>query len=454
MASNIYVRSGAGGTASGADWANACLTLTAGFTASAAGDAVWVAEDHAETTSAGALTLTTKGTAAAPCTILCVNHSGSVPPVSADLATTATITTTTQKDITIAGGVGYWYGIQFYAGTGSSQTHLNIGSAANNTIACHRFLNCIFNVPTTATFSSIAIGGTTNNAQTTNIILEACKFGLQSTSAGIALNRFGIFQWLNTTTPLTTGGSYVNPTILFNPTNSVGAVTHGPSVFEGVDLSGFSGTIAGAQGFGEVYYLNNCKLNASVTVSARQTAPGGRAYIAISDSTSHNYNQAIYGDYTGDLTTETTITRVGGASDGAQLISWKLVTTANANYLFPFECFTDMIWNPTVGSSVTATLHFGSATGSLTNKDIWFDVEYMSATTSPIGSQATTGVADVLATGTSLTADVTSTWNSAPANLYQAGIAFTPQMAGPIRIRVRVAKPSLTIYVDPLIVLS
>ena len=69
---HVYVDSNAGGSGTGADWANAYTTIGAALTAKAAGDNFWVAHNHAET-AAGAKTLTSPGTSAAPCTIICVD---------------------------------------------------------------------------------------------------------------------------------------------------------------------------------------------------------------------------------------------------------------------------------------------------------------------------------------------------------------------------------------------
>jgi hypothetical protein len=63
---SVYVRSGAAGAGTGADWANAYTTLAAAFTAKAAGDVFYVSDDHAET-QASAMTLVSPGTAANPC---------------------------------------------------------------------------------------------------------------------------------------------------------------------------------------------------------------------------------------------------------------------------------------------------------------------------------------------------------------------------------------------------
>ena len=90
---NYYIWSGATGAANGTSWANAYLTLTAGIQSKAVGDVFYVAHDHAEV-AAGALTFQTPGTIASPSKVICVDRAGSVPPVSADRRTTASITRT------------------------------------------------------------------------------------------------------------------------------------------------------------------------------------------------------------------------------------------------------------------------------------------------------------------------------------------------------------------------
>ena len=46
-----YVWSGAGGSANGSSWANAFTTLTMAFATEVAGDTLYVAHDHAESTA-------------------------------------------------------------------------------------------------------------------------------------------------------------------------------------------------------------------------------------------------------------------------------------------------------------------------------------------------------------------------------------------------------------------
>jgi len=101
---DYYVWSGATGAGTGADWANAYVNLQTAFSGKTAGDVFYVAHDHVQT-QASALALTSVGTEAAPSRVYCVDRAGSVPPVEADLRTTAQISTTVASAITLAGSI-------------------------------------------------------------------------------------------------------------------------------------------------------------------------------------------------------------------------------------------------------------------------------------------------------------------------------------------------------------
>src|SRR5207237_776649 len=61
--------------------------------------------------------------------------------------------------------------------------------------------------------------------------------------------------------------------------------------------------------------------------------------------------------YYGVETTETTIVRTGGATDGTQAESRKIVTNASTlQWLTPYEAMPISIWNNTVGTPITLTL--------------------------------------------------------------------------------------------------
>src|SRR4029077_3773558 len=140
-----YVYSGAGGSNNGSSWANAFTTLTTAFATEVAGDTLYVAHDHAESTGS-AVTLTSSGSLTAITTIVCVNRAGSVPPVAADRRTTAQVTTTGANNLTLNGSAHY-DGIIFSAGSGANVASLLINQVGAN---IHRFDNCSLRVGATS----------------------------------------------------------------------------------------------------------------------------------------------------------------------------------------------------------------------------------------------------------------------------------------------------------------
>ncbi len=115
------------------------------------------------------------------------------------------------------------------------------------------------------------------------------------------------------------------------------------------------------------------------------------------DSGTAAYKSARYA-YEGTETTETSITRVGGASDPTgQAQSRKIVTTANAQWLRPFKAEPYAIWNPTTGANVTVTV-YGTVNSYYLpfNDEIWLEVEYLGSSATPLGTMVTTTKANLL----------------------------------------------------------
>lgn len=437
---NVYVYSGAAGGGTGADWTNAYTTLVAAFTAKAAGDDFWVAHDHAETAAAAKI-IAAKGTAAAPNRIICVNRAGSVPPVSADLRTTATITTTGAFAITLGAGVGYFYGITFSSGSGV----VSAGITASNTAGAWVLDQCKLSSPgTTLSATKIAIGTTSSGVrQRFTLIGTTLQFG--NVNDSISIQEVG-FVWRNTLNAI---AGAIFPTTLF------GGAYPAAVLLEGVDLSalGSGKTLVGAASSAKQFVFKDCKLGASVTISAAPTDQGGHEAILIRcDSGDTNYRTEKY-RHEGTLTTKTTIVRTGGASDGTTPIAWEIVTSANSKRYMPFEALPISIWNETVGSAITLTVQGIWGGGAVpTNADIWMDVEFLGTSGFPIGSFTTSGPADQLAAGTNLPAG-SGTWGGSTTK-FALTVSITPQEKGPITVYVKAAAASQTFYIDPLITVT
>lgn len=161
----------------------------------------------------------------------------------------------------------------------------------------------------------------------------------------------------------------------------------------------------------------------------------------------HLYTKTFMGSTQQDTTTVCN----GGASSGTTPVSWKMMSSANAYYGIPLQSQEIAIWNTSTGSSITATVEIaGSA--ALNTTDIWVEFEYPTSSGSPLGGNATTK-ATILATGTAVTSS-SATWSGSPASKQKLTASFTPNMAGIIKARVYLAKPSTTVYIDPMITLS
>jgi hypothetical protein len=285
---------------------------------------------------------------------------------------------------------------------------------------------------------------------------------------------------------------------------------------EALDLSQLTGNITQAfnAGFNNII-VKDCKLNAAATFGT-PTVYGNTTQLIRLDSGSTAYKSARYA-YEGTETTETSITRTGGANDPTgQAQSRKIATTANALWHRPFKAEPYAIWNPTTGSNVTVTV-CGIANDAAVpnNDDVWMDVEYLGNASFPIGSIVNTTKASTLAANAAGASD-TSAWDqnaTARANshayavgdaiklasnsgrvffctapgtsagsepggyasavdggsvtdgsaTFRAGCRFKlvatlsspqPGLAGFLEVRPRVAKASIPYYLDPKITLS
>jgi hypothetical protein len=362
----------------------------------AIGNTVYVGDNHAES-QASAITITPISAATPYQTnsIICHNHSGPYPPTSP--TTGATVTATASSNVTISqtGGCTYVYGIAF-----SSANYLSLAQGASN---WSYYDNCVFKE--TGSGQYILLSSNSVNA----LIWNNCKVFFGGTSNYIDTQNLQQFIWQNTG-PILAAGSAVPTALLGADTgNRLNNVT-----LEALDLSQLTGNLLGypvTYQFANIV-VKDCKLNAAMTIGPPQ-AFGQIAQLVRSDSSGTGYKSARY-LYEGTETTETAITRVGGAVDPTgQAQSRKIVTTANINWLRPFKAEPYAIWNPTTAANVTVTVYGTINAGALPNNDdIWLEVEYLGSSASPLGTFVTTTKANVLAANAAVASDG-STWNGA-----------------------------------------
>lgn len=448
---NRYVYSGAAGSGTGADWTNAHTSLSAAITASTAGDTFYVAHDHVGNYTANT-SLAFKGSAASPDRVYCVDREGSVPPVAADLRTTAIEQTTGDFTLTVtasgATGACFIYGMIFKAGVTSTVSGSSLILYSSSGPAA-TFDSCTFQQASTNSSAVIAIGGTSGIRNRMTWI--DCQLTFGAVGQRITLHMGGLFNWSSRSNmPILNGGSV--PTTLC----SNGSSTHLEMV--GLDLSQLTGTIFSITSgiLGLPLRMINCKLHASAVPFATPGNSSAGAYEVLGCSAVGNVSRSERYAYSGTLTTETTIVRTSGASDGTTPFSWKLVSTTNNEREFPLETFEGFIWNDTIGSSKTLTVHCVTNNVSLTNADIWLEADYLGSVATPISSRVSDGLATPLtAAATQETSTEAWTTTGIATPLYQKmEVTFTPEMVGPIRWKVRFGKTSTTVYVCPKAELS
>jgi hypothetical protein len=161
--------------------------------------------------------------------------------------------------------------------------------------------------------------------------------------------------------------------------------------------------------------------------------------------------------YSGTLTTNTTVKRTNGATDGTTAYSWRIVSTSTVGPIYPFDTFEGALWNSTTGSSKTLTAHIATDNVTLNSNEIWLEVEYLGSSGSPVTTLVSSGPATYLSTGSALTSDSAEAWTTTGLTTpikQKMSVSFTPQMVGPVRWRVKVAKPSTTVYVCPKVELT
>lgn len=433
---DIYLRSTDGSDADdGSSWANAKATLAAALTAAGAGGRVFVSHVHAET-QASAMTLASPGTSSSPTQILCVNDAGSVPPVSADLRTGATVSTTGASAINFS-GVAYCRGVSFRSSSGAASTGFTFNSASLEWI----FELCLLVMSATGT-GTIGIFA----ANLIRWINTTLTFG--ATGQRIEF-RNATVEWLNTASAI----SGTIPTTLIIPSTTGG----GRFTIRNVDLSGIGSgknLVSVATAIRTFVDIIDCKLGASVSLTTGTIVSGPVVRLINSDSADTNYRYQK-SNYQGTITHEATIVRSRGAFDGTTPLSYKMVSTANSKYQNPLESDWITFWNDAIGSALTVSIPIVTDNVTLKDNEAWIEVEYFGTSGFPLALGASDKAADILNTGTNQATDADSSWTTTGLTTPVKQVlstSVTPQERGLLRARVCLAKASTTLYLDPTIV--
>lgn len=454
MSNPGYLRStdGASGD-NGSTWALANDTIknsmvTGSGPTRAAGDRVWVSDNHAEV-SAAQQDVNVPGTLASPCQILCGDDAAE-PPTA--LATTATFGTTGANGFTFQGSF-YWYGGTFNIGTGGSTS--SIGFSVGSTSDWQVWDTVDFIITSSATPAFIGIGGSSSAfTAKSRIVWKNCDVKFNAAQQTINVYQHD-WRWM--------GGSVLSGGTSPNVLVTIGSLGRTGDIWiEDVDLSNcsagvhiFAAPVAVSKG-----WVVNCKLPTSWSGSlvTGTKVPGFRAVMMNCDAAAGDTNYKYWlDDYAGTVRDSSAIYR--SASDGTTSLSYKMDTSVNggADCEFPTIVLeTEWMateWNDTTGSSKTVTVEIvhDSAT-NLKDDEVWVEVRYMGTSTQTLGTVVTDAKATILTTAADQDASSvtwTGTGGFGNVNKQKLVVSFTPQEKGPFQFRVCLAKPSKVIYFCP-----
>jgi len=424
----------------------------------AAGDKLYVSKTHAESTTPSNFTpmsIVFPGSSASPNLLICCDDTGQLSTPTA-VATSGSIAVSAASAFSAMafGGHAYVYGIAFANNCTSGGCHIqlpgNSGVASNLGLY---FDHCSFTLANN-TSSQFQVGG--SNGTHVEIVFDNTTLIFGNSNQSLTVYSC---QWLWKNTGSGAFGGSIPSSGVIN-TNS-GSQTIGNVTFEGVDLTGVgANTLFSLQYYvgGVKFKLANCKLSASTTLIASVSDANlgfsvANIDIINCDSGATNYKVRRAAG-AGSINDNTVNVRSGGASDGTTAIAWKLVSNSDAQFAFPLESFPLATWNDNSGSSKTATVEvLTDSVSALNNDDIWLEVEYLADSGDPLGGFANNAKSNILASNAAQTSS-TATWTTTGITnvmKQKLQVSFTPQQKGPVTARVKLAKASATVYVDPVL---
>lgn len=439
----FYVRSTDGSDSdNGSTWALAKATLAGAFTAASAGDTIYLSNVHNEVT-AGSITITSAGTQINPIVVMTVNDAGSVPPVAADLRTTATVATTSSSNI-FFNGCAYVNGVVFNC---ANSTGSGFFQWVSTTPWYWKFENCQIRTTGSGISGRMTIGANSNISD--DQLLELVNTTLTFSSIANGLTIRSNFKWTNTPNAIT--GAVIPTSLFLTPTAGV----NGWCEIRNVDFSAIgSGKSLVDASVNQIsrYSFLNCKLGDNVSFTSG-TIPGqGATYATFTNCDSIDTNYKYYKQvYQGIITNDTSIVRYRGANDGTNSLSKKMVSNTTPKFFSPLESDPIIVWNETTGSSIKVTVEIVNDGTTLTNENIWLEVEYSSDSNYPIYSTAINRKTNILSTPTNHTtssASWTTTGMVSPVK-QKLEVTFTPQNKGLILARVMLAGLGQTVYFCP-----
>lgn len=340
--------------------------------------------------------------------------------------------------LTLSSGHVYIEGVSFIGNNGASNSNtVQIGAA--NASTQFVFKDCTFSVPGAGTGRNL-IGVAALNVDT-KMDFIGCTFSAGA-NKGVTL-RNGIITMDN----ITFAGTA--PTTLFTIT------TLDMANFElkNSDLSALAWTNltdVSSAAVGGFFRAVNCKLRASfATVTGSFTAPG--FYVEVIDSNSGDVNYYYKKDsYEGTITASNSIYL--DASDGSNSLSWQMVSSANASYIYPLRS-PIISWMNRSLSAMTTSVEVTNDGTTFKDNELWQETTAKVTSGFPLGTVNRADKSNILAAGANQTSSSVS-WTGtggfgAEVKQKLESGSFTPAETGFIQTQVFLGKASATVYVSP-----
>lgn len=429
----LYVNDDGSNTAPYDTLAKAATTLAVAAAAGAAGDDFYMGMDHAETLSATTV-YTFPGTAAAPNRLISIDTTTEVynkaDNVQLDLSGGT-------HDLDIRGHVKF-YGFS-----------VKIGDDLIINVSPVRYLwnDCVIEL---SSASAKIRWGNANGQNVVRLKKTDINFSGGGTQASIQ-GATGIWDMRDGSVTKGSGGS---PIALVNGSDRTLFYS-----FAGVDLSDWAFPLVDVADAADLLVeFHHSVLHASAALTTGTIASAGTRILmsGCDDGTGNKLYRFEYVDYYGSIVHDDGIYLDRLRSADTAKISWKMVTTGNAKE------FSEPLVSPPIVKRVRATgsktfkvhLVWDSAS-DLNDDDVWLEIEYLEAAADTDSAFADDGMADILATPAAQTTS-TKTWIGTGGftneNKQSLDVAVTVNRVGPVIARVHLAKPSTTIYIDPVLV--
>ena len=462
----FYVRSTNGSDSNnGSSWAQAKQTITGALNACSPGDLIYVSQAH-DYYVGGNIIYPSKGSVTNPVVVVCVNDSVQPPNSLATTASENNISSTNDVTFSTQSYI-HWYGINFKSSRNIYFPPNSMGSL---------FERCFFQTTSSTQGNMYVYGGSLCSYNTLRFINTTFSFTWTGSSFQFNNNWnwlyhtsnnwwTGILNWMMNTSVLLKGCLFIGASVvsLFNIATSNLNIT---LTAENCDLSllGSQSSLIGQPNNAmppSKFYFRNCKLSSTASLfdTGLTYAKRPDVYFDNCDAGSNNLRNEVY-KFQGNMSRSTTVWRTGGANNGNNGYSYVLSSNLNTSFTLPIDSAAISMWCGQTNIQKTVTVSFvHDSTSTIGPNDIWADLEYQGNSSAPISSFASTKSSTYplfIGGGTGIVDDST-TWTTpglVNSTFQKFQFQFTPRIPGLLVVKVYLAKPNYTVYIDPMIVLS